>query len=273
MFYIFRDFKTENKQEFEKYIYEHQKLLNKNDKEYYKHIVKPAWPFFEENNNYIESRDYFKAKLKNTRSIYEVYHDNSKFRDTDYTVKEAFLLDAARGMLNFTFRLFRQGCAAVSSFSPAKCKIALEFCKKGKVVDPFAGWGQRAKWFSEHGWDYIGFDLNIYKEHQGYNVKQQDIFKANTDKTHYDVLLTCPPYGDREIYDNLDTSKKEEDYVNQAMKIYPNVDTYIFFVSKDFPVKENQWSEVRYRRTSQNGRNRLNGFGKITDIVLIKKKE
>jgi len=272
MNYVFRDFKTDNKQEFEKYIYEHQKLLNKKDKEYYKHIVKPAWPFFEENSNYIESRDYFKAKVKNRLSIYEVFHDNSKFKDTDYTVKEAFLLDGARGMLNFTVRWFRQGCALVSSFDSRKCKIALEFCKIGKVIDPFAGWGQRAKWFTEHGWDYTGFDLNIYKEHRGYNVKQQDIFKAKTDETHYDILLTCPPYGDREIYSNMDTSKSEEDYVNQAMKIYPNVGTYIFFVSKDFPVKENQWSEVRYMRKSEKAGTAWNGYCKINDIVLIKKR-
>lgn len=102
-----------------------------------------------------------------------------------------------------------------STFDPALCElIYLWFSKEGDaVIDPFAGgsvWGIVA---CELGRDYVGVDIRQEQVDANF-ANAEEVCTENQpawvcgDSYHidelapgeYDFLLTCPPYGDLEVY-------------------------------------------------------------------------
>lgn len=81
------------------------------------------------------------------------------------------------------------------------------------IVDPFAGWGERAEAVARHGKQYIGFDISedairhAAREHGASNILADS---RTVEVPNHDGLLTCPPYWDLEKYANpsgLDRNK------------------------------------------------------------------
>lgn len=115
-----------------------------------------------------------------------------------------------------------------STFDPALCEIVyLWFSKKGdSVIDPFAGGSVRGIVAEETGRHYVGVDLR--KEQIEANIKNaEDIGIENKPvwicgdsmniedlaPGQYDFFMTCPPYGDLEVYsdDPADISNMSQD--------------------------------------------------------------
>lgn len=80
----------------------------------------------------------------------------------------------------------------------------------GSIYDPCAGWGERMAWCVANGVAYHGMDVNGALE-PGYrammaDLKGKDLSFAIGDSglvpppCHADAILTCPPYGNIEVY-------------------------------------------------------------------------
>lgn len=83
------------------------------------------------------------------------------------------------------------------------------------VYDPCAGWGERLLCCFSHGIDYLGVDINqklakgyadmmayYHIDESKYRILFQD--SSTCDLSHKaDMVFTCPPYGDIEIYTDV----------------------------------------------------------------------
>lgn len=109
---------------------------------------------------------------------------------------------------------------SVSMFDPVLCEIMYKwYCPiNGKIVDPFAGGNVRGLIAYKFGYNYIGIDLsrkqieeNVKRAKQ-LNIKPNNglVWKCddslNIDKyvqnESCDLLFTCPPYFNLEVYSN-----------------------------------------------------------------------
>lgn len=102
-----------------------------------------------------------------------------------------------------------------STFDPALCELLyLWFSAKGDlVIDPFAGGSVRGIVGAFLGRKYVGIDIRpeqIEANRKNANEMCEEIFPTwecgdsmNIDEIaggEYDYMITCPPYGDLEVY-------------------------------------------------------------------------
>ena len=106
--------------------------------------------------------------------------------------------------------------AYVSVFDPVLCELMYRwFCPLGgKVIDPFCGGSVRGVVAGHLGYEYMGIDVR--EEQIAENVKQAEgtdnisylcgdsasVLKT-LPKESYDMLFTCPPYWNMEVYSEL----------------------------------------------------------------------
>lgn len=102
----------------------------------------------------------------------------------------------------------------VSVFDPVVCEIAYKWfnIQGGVIIDPFAGGSVRGVVAKKLGFDYVGFDLRQeqvdanYENAKELNVDPKWICDDSTNLDKYianesaDMIFTCPPYYDLEIY-------------------------------------------------------------------------
>jgi DNA modification methylase len=132
----------------------------------------------------------------------------------------------------------------VSIFDPVLCELMYRwFCDEGgKILDPFAGGSVRGIVAGYLGYQYTGIDLR--KEQVDSNVEQADEIIKDSDEVkptwicgdsnqvldtiednQYDLMFTCPPYADLEVYSDL-----PEDLSNMSYKQFE--DTYASIIKK-----------------------------------------
>ena len=100
-----------------------------------------------------------------------------------------------------------------SAFDPVLCKfIYHNFCNPGDIcLDPFAGGPERGVMASERGVKYIGIDVRheqivenkkYIEEHGIENIiyYEGDSNVVLESVQMADIIFTCPPYADNEIY-------------------------------------------------------------------------
>jgi len=125
-----------------------------------------------------------------------------------------------------------------SIFDPVLCEVLYHwFCKKGgKILDPFAGGSVRGIVANYLGYNYTGIDIR--QEQIDSNREQSiDILEANNQpnwyvgdsnkilngfKKEYDLIFSCPPYADLEVYSDLDgdiSNMEYEDFLNNYKDI------------------------------------------------------
>lgn len=127
-----------------------------------------------------------------------------------------------------------------SIFDPVVCDVCYQWFtphKKAKILDPFAGGSVRGIVASKLGYEYYGCDLRdeqiIENRRQGLEICDEDkqpIWVADDSqniKTHfgeqkYDLIFSCPPYADLEVYsqDQRDISNMEYE---QFLEIYSKI--------------------------------------------------
>ncbi len=105
--------------------------------------------------------------------------------------------------------------SGTSIFDPVLCELVyLWFCPPGgKVLDPFAGGSVRGIVAAKLGRGYTGVELRV-EQVEANNKQGEDIMRdgspkwivgdarrvADLAKADYDLVFTCPPYGDLEVY-------------------------------------------------------------------------
>lgn len=126
-----------------------------------------------------------------------------------------------------------------TSFRPTNCVLIHELLfGKGKritVLDPFAGWGDRAIGFAAAGCSYTGVDLNkdlgpSYRSlvsflEENKLVEKDDIRLVIGDSSDidfgtecYDLVFTCPPYSDFEVYENIPQVASTDEWAMKTLQ-------------------------------------------------------
>jgi DNA modification methylase len=127
-----------------------------------------------------------------------------------------------------------------SIFDPALCEVIYHwFCKdNGTILDPFAGGSVRGIVANYLGYKYTGIELR--EEQVNSNIEQgEQIVPHNqpiwllgdsnivldTINDKFDMLFTCPPYFDLEVYSDLEEDLSNMDWDNFTL-------TYNSIISK-----------------------------------------
>lgn len=121
---------------------------------------------------------------------------------------------------DWTRREYKSLPSTTSVFDPVLCELMYKwFCDEGgKILDPFAGGSVRGIVANYLGYKYTGIDIReeqIYSNReQAQNILAQDnqpqwiIGDSNEAldeiDEEYDMIFSCPPYGNLEKYSNLD---------------------------------------------------------------------
>lgn len=127
----------------------------------------------------------------------------------------------------------------VSVFDPALCEIIYRwFCPdNGKILDPFAGGSVRGIVANYLGYKYTGIDIR--QEQIDSNREQGlDILEVNNQPNWYvgdsnelldsqwndefDLVFSCPPYADLEVYSDLDGDISNKPYA-EFLSLYESI--------------------------------------------------
>lgn len=127
----------------------------------------------------------------------------------------------------------------VSVFDPALCEVLYHwFCPNGGgVLDPFAGGSVRGIVANYLGYKYSGIDIRqeqidsnrtqalnilpITNQPQWY-VGDSNLLLDDNWNTTFDMILSCPPYADLEVYSDLDGDISNKQYP-EFLKLYESI--------------------------------------------------
>lgn len=127
----------------------------------------------------------------------------------------------------------------ISIFDPALCEVLYHwFCPEGgKILDPFAGGSVRGIVANYLSYKYIGIDIRqeqvesnreqaisilpIENQPQWY-VGDSNVLLNDSWNTEFDMVMTCPPYADLEVYSDLDGDISNKPY-NQFLELYESI--------------------------------------------------
>lgn len=144
---------------------------------------------------------------------------------------------------------YRQSYTGTSVFDPVLCELMYRWFApdNGAILDPFAGGSVRGIVANYLGYNYTGIELRqeqvdsnreqaldilpINKQPQWY-CGDSNIVLNDTFNTKYDLIFTCPPYMDLEVYSDLkeDLSTMDdakftytyEQIINKSCKLLKN---------------------------------------------------
>lgn len=166
---------------------------------------------------------------KDYQKIYEywkalgIIKSDGRADDTQGESKNELAEELTNGSLNGT-----------SVFNPVLCELMYRwFCPRGGIIfDPFAGGYTRGIVATHLGYEYVGIDLR--QEQIDANVAKaeelelspvyicDDALNADAYEVEADMILTCPPYYDLEVYseDERDLSvMSPEDFLSTYKRI------------------------------------------------------
>ena len=127
----------------------------------------------------------------------------------------------------------------VSVFDPALCEVLYHwFCKDGgNILDPYAGGSVRGIVANYLGYKYTGIDIRqeqidsnreqamdilpIENQPQWYVGDSNELLD---DKWHvdFDLVMSCPPYADLEVYSDLEGDISNKPY-KQFLELYESI--------------------------------------------------
>ena len=127
----------------------------------------------------------------------------------------------------------------VSVFDPALCEVLYHwFCPEGgKILDPFAGGSVRGIVANYLGFKYSGIDIReeqiLSNREQGleilplnnqpnWYVGDSNILLDDGWETQFDMVFSCPPYADLEVYSDLEGDISNKPY-QEFMRLYENI--------------------------------------------------
>jgi DNA modification methylase len=127
----------------------------------------------------------------------------------------------------------------VSVFDPALCEIIYKwFCKDGgKILDPFAGGSVRGIVANYLGYKYTGIDIRQEQidsnREQGLDIlgveNQPNWYVGDSNELlnkgwndEFDLVFSCPPYADLEVYSDLDGDISNKPY-KEFLSLYESI--------------------------------------------------
>ena len=127
----------------------------------------------------------------------------------------------------------------VSVFDPALCEVLYHwFCEDGgSILDPFAGGSVRGIVANYLGYKYTGIDIRqeqvdsnreqamdilpIENQPQWYVGDSNELLNDNWN-TKFDMVMSCPPYADLEVYSDLEGDISNKPY-KQFLELYESI--------------------------------------------------
>lgn len=126
----------------------------------------------------------------------------------------------------------------VSIFDPALCEVLYHwFCPEGgDILDPFAGGSVRGIVANKLGYKYTGIDIRQEQidsnREQGIEIldinNQPNWYVGDSNEVlngfnkEFDLVFSCPPYTDLEVYSDLDGDISNMPYI-EFMKAYEEI--------------------------------------------------
>ncbi len=127
----------------------------------------------------------------------------------------------------------------VSVFDPALCEVLYHwFCiEGGAILDPFAGGSVRGVVAHYLGYKYWGIDIRqeqvdsnreqainilaVENQPQWYVGDSNELLKDKW-SVEFDLVMSCPPYADLEVYSDLDGDISNKPY-NRFIELYESI--------------------------------------------------
>jgi hypothetical protein len=127
----------------------------------------------------------------------------------------------------------------VSVFDPALCEVLYHwFCPEGgSILDPFAGGSVRGIVANYLGYKYSGIDIRqeqvdsnreqandilpITNQPQWYVGDSNKLLEDNW-QNKFDMVMSCPPYADLEVYSDLEGDISNKPY-SQFLELYESI--------------------------------------------------
>lgn len=127
----------------------------------------------------------------------------------------------------------------VSVFDPALCEVLYSwFCEDGgKILDPFAGGSVRGIVANYLGYKYSGIDIRQEQidsnREQAINIlpieNQPQWYVGDSNKilddkwnVEFDMVMSCPPYADLEVYSDLEGDISNKPYT-KFLELYESI--------------------------------------------------
>lgn len=124
----------------------------------------------------------------------------------------------------------------ISEFDPVIAEMSYKWFLKdgGRILDPFCGGCTRGYVASVMGHEYVGIDIR--QEQIDSNVSQcsglkikpsyicgdsEDVIRK--DRSMYDMVFTCPPYYDLEVYSSLDEDLSNKPTYEAFLEKYESI--------------------------------------------------
>lgn len=163
----------------------------------------------------------------------------------------------------------------VSTFLPSLAENLISIYLKDcdTICDPFSGFSGRMLGSEKCGKTYFGFDINElhvaesneiikFKNFVNSKIMVRDIL-SDFEIENYDALFTCPPYNLKEIWNENETDKSCDDWIDVCLQKF-NCKKYLFVVDDVEKYKSNIIKVLE----------KDSHFGKrIEKVVLISKEE
>ena len=135
----------------------------------------------------------------------------------------------------------------ISLFNP---NIAKYLIKNQIVFDPFSGYSGRMLGCCSLNKKYIGQDVNEITINESIEIKNflhldselscKDIFESSGE---YDCLFTCPPYGDKENWNQVIKNISCDQWIDECLKRF-KCKNYLFVVDNTEKYKNNVVEEI-----------------------------
>ena len=178
------------------------------------------------------------------------YWQNRKREWKDYGIRsdEGRSQDLMGGLLELAKKHGSKSLTGTSIFDPVLCELMYKWfnVENGTILDPFAGGSVRGIVAHKLGYTYYGNDLRQEQIDANYNNAYEIIadnvpnwtcgdslnIKELVNIKEFDMLFTCPPYADLEVYsdDERDISNMEYD---EFLETYKQIITNSLSMIKD----------------------------------------
>ena len=186
-------------------------------------------------------KSIYHAKRSGELSPFEAWQDKNLIKKTALNrlkyIKSCRPFDVVQG-----FNIAKIA-PKVSVFNP---KLAEELIKKylndyKTIIDCFSGFSGRMIGAWRNGKDYVGYDINKTHVEESnliinyFNMKNCSVSEKNllnTEEKFYDknhAFFTCPPYEDKEIWNENETIKTCDEWIDLCLKKY-KCKKYLFVV-------------------------------------------
>lgn len=184
-------------------------------------------------------KSMYHAKVGLNPSPYDAWYDDELLKKV---IKNRLIykndVDPAKILSGFNISKI---CPKVSMFNPVLAKYLINkyLFSYQEIFDPFSGFSGRLLGASSLGKKYIGQDLNTVAVNESNKIIEflnlnncfiihKDILQSFGE---YECMLTCPPYGTKERYNDEIVFKSCDEWISECLARF-NCNVYVFVVDK-----------------------------------------